>query len=79
MSQIVFLGSFHLRISIAENLPTILCLSAPSNSQLGGGFGKLGPLQTARSSFGWPLIIDVGLRIDWPNVGYHIRPLAPFL
>jgi hypothetical protein len=79
MSQIIFLGSFHLLVSIAANLHTIRCSPDPLSSQLGGGSGKLGPLQTASSSFGWPLIIDVGLRIDWPNVGYRIRPLAPYV
>jgi hypothetical protein len=37
-------------------------------------------LQTASSSFGWPLIIDVGLQIDWPkNMGFRARLLVPFV
>jgi hypothetical protein len=52
----------HLPFSHYSGLNTPLNgpLSAPLNSQLGGGFGKLGPLQTASSSFGWSLIIDKG-------------------
>jgi hypothetical protein len=67
-SLIVFIGSSLLLDNILVNQPTIICLLDPLGSHLGSGFGKLGLLQVASSSFGWLLIIVVGLQIIWPSV-----------
>jgi hypothetical protein len=64
---------------MTTNQPMIQCLLVPLDSYPGRGFGKLGLLLSASSSFGWPSMVAAGLRIAWTKEGIHIRPLVLFV
>lgn len=47
-----------------------LCYLGPSSSLPVSGFGRVGHPLIAIYLCGWPLITDVGLRVDWLGEGY---------